>query len=156
MQTPQSSPSSSHPVLLLSLGARALGAALLAATAFACNDVPEEPEDWGGDVERRASAPDAGPTPSRTVSEADAPASADDTRASEGDAAASADAAPASADDVPAFEGENGGSRICVNACEFSSYGKCDDGRPGSETELCEPNMDCADCGSSLPSVPPS
>ena len=167
MQTPQSIPSTSHPVLRWSRGARALGAALLVTTAFACSD-PEEPEDFRTDIDRTASAPAAGPTPSQTASEADAPVSADDRPAFEGDAPAVTDDAPtfaddAGADDAPASEGDAGaddapnrGSRICINACELAFDGKCDDGRPGSTTALCEPNMDCADCGSSLPSGPPS
>lgn len=35
----------------------------------------------------------------------------------------------------------------CQNTCVFAKDGECDDGGPGSTSELCSLGMDCADCG---------
>ncbi len=36
---------------------------------------------------------------------------------------------------------------MCTNTCNFADDGECDDGRPGSETDFCDPGTDCNDCG---------
>lgn len=35
----------------------------------------------------------------------------------------------------------------CVDTCGFAHDGECDDGRPGADTDLCDPGTDCSDCG---------
>lgn len=35
----------------------------------------------------------------------------------------------------------------CINTCEFSGDGQCDDGGPDSDTSFCPVGTDCADCG---------
>jgi hypothetical protein len=36
----------------------------------------------------------------------------------------------------------------CDNSCRFANNGECDDGREGSDTDVCSPGTDCSDCGS--------
>ncbi|HJK93787.1 MAG TPA: hypothetical protein RMH85_23135 [Polyangiaceae bacterium LLY-WYZ-15_(1-7)] len=40
-----------------------------------------------------------------------------------------------------------GGPPVCTDHCVHARDGECDDGRPGSQTDLCVPGSDCADCG---------
>lgn len=35
----------------------------------------------------------------------------------------------------------------CSNTCRFANNGECDDGRQGSDTDLCGAGTDCTDCG---------
>lgn len=35
----------------------------------------------------------------------------------------------------------------CTDTCRFARNGECDDGRAGSDTDLCAPGTDCSDCG---------
>ncbi len=36
---------------------------------------------------------------------------------------------------------------VCNDSCGFAHDNECDDGRPGSDTDLCDPGTDCSDCG---------
>lgn len=36
----------------------------------------------------------------------------------------------------------------CDDSCRFANNGECDDGREGSDTDLCNAGADCTDCGS--------
>lgn len=36
---------------------------------------------------------------------------------------------------------------LCTNTCQYANDGECDDGGPGSITNLCPCATDCADCG---------
>lgn len=38
----------------------------------------------------------------------------------------------------------------CTDACRFANNGECDDGRPGSDTDLCAAGTDCHDCGAAM------
>lgn len=38
-------------------------------------------------------------------------------------------------------------SAACVNTCRFANNGECDDGRPNSDTDMCDSGTDCGDCG---------
>jgi hypothetical protein len=35
----------------------------------------------------------------------------------------------------------------CDDTCRFANNGECDDGREGSDTDVCGAGTDCADCG---------
>lgn len=35
----------------------------------------------------------------------------------------------------------------CDDSCRFANNGECDDGREGSDTDVCAPGTDCTDCG---------
>jgi hypothetical protein len=35
----------------------------------------------------------------------------------------------------------------CDNSCRFANNGECDDGRQGSDTDVCAQGTDCNDCG---------
>jgi hypothetical protein len=43
--------------------------------------------------------------------------------------------------------GGGGGTGKCTEECLFSADRECDDGGPGSSTDLCLPGTDCRDCG---------
>jgi hypothetical protein len=51
--------------------------------------------------------------------------------------------------DCPALvSGKQGGSDGCDDSCPlFHNDDMCDDGRPGSMSDLCAPGTDCSDCG---------
>lgn len=36
----------------------------------------------------------------------------------------------------------------CDDSCRFARNGECDDGRQGSDTDVCAAGTDCTDCGS--------
>jgi len=153
MQRPEPLATSHHTLvrpLRRALGARALGAALLASAVPACGDLLDDLEALRDEVVPAASVPDAGPDqaePPRAAPRPEAPAP-DPTSPSTDDAPPDP-TSPSTDDAQPSDRGE-----VCVDACEFSFDGECDDGRPGSETDLCQPNTDCADCGSSASNEP--
>lgn len=37
---------------------------------------------------------------------------------------------------------------VCDDSCRFANNGECDDGRDGSDTDLCAAGTDCTDCAS--------
>ena len=41
---------------------------------------------------------------------------------------------------------------ICLDVCQYSYDGDCDDGGPGSEYSACNLAEDCFDCGERIPS----
>ena len=45
-------------------------------------------------------------------------------------------------------------SSVCTNHCVFADDGQCDDGRPGSDTDVCPVGSDCNDCGPWIPPAP--
>ena len=50
-----------------------------------------------------------------------------------------------------------GDSPVCLETCDFSADGECDDGASGSITNACAYGTDCIDCGSRPPmsAMPP-
>lgn len=44
---------------------------------------------------------------------------------------------------------------LCSDTCEYQGDGECDDGGPGSATDLCAFGTDCSDCGSRTPACEP-
>jgi len=46
-------------------------------------------------------------------------------------------------------------SAVCTNHCMFADDGRCDDGRPGSDTDVCTLGSDCNDCGPWNATAPP-
>ena len=110
---------------------------MLVLSLAACGPAPGDNADgqFVGDPNAGLASPRRAPPPQQTSGGQAQPAPAPGYY----DPAAQQNGQPAPAPAAPA------GS--CDNSCRFAHNGECDDGREGSDTDVCSPGTDCDDCG---------